>query len=202
MTVARQVLANPSITTQHYLKRLADSYTLFTFLRETPDVQSATKKLFSHGSIWLDTTVLLPIFADQLEENEISQKFSHLFRICNETGIELNVTPGIIEEINAHMNSSLSCSHCTTAEWIGRTPYLYHKYLKIGRPALEFPKWLSIFKGYERPEEDIAQYLHDFFGIKRQGLLEESRKVREDLRFAADRLWTNEHQSRRKKSVC
>ena len=196
ITAVQRMLAKPSNTTQRYLRRLSDSYTLFSFLNETPDVQSATRKLFSHGNIWLDTTVLLPIFAEQLEENNHG-KFTHLFQICHEQGMELNVTPGVIEEINAHMNFALSCSNYRSFEWRGRTPYLYYQYLQTGRSASEFKKWLTHFRGDERPDDDVAQYLHELFGIKRRGLFEESQKVDVNLRYAAERLWTNEHQERR-----
>jgi hypothetical protein len=162
-----------------------------------PDVQSATRKLFSHGSIWLDTTVLLPVFAEQIEENN-HRKFTRLFRICHEQKIELNVTPGVIEEINAHMNFSLSCANHHPSTWRGRAPYLYYQYLQTGRPASQFMKWLSYFRGDERPDDDVAQFLYDSFGIKRRSLIEESQMVESSLKSAADRLWTNEHQERRR----
>lgn len=48
--VTTTLLTSPSASTLKYLKLLADSYTLFSFLRETPDVQAVTKK-FSYTGI-------------------------------------------------------------------------------------------------------------------------------------------------------
>ncbi|MCK4681817.1 hypothetical protein KAT59_02170, partial [Candidatus Bipolaricaulota bacterium] len=197
-TTVRSLLVQPRESTQQYLRRLSNSYTLFSFLRETPDVQSATRKLFSHGTVWLDTTVLLPVFAEQLEEAEAQRRFSRLFQTCREVGIELCVTPGVILEINSHMNTALACSQYSPSSWRGRTPYLYYQYLHTGKPASEFSKWLSLFRGTERAEEDISQFLSDMFGVRRVGLSEETVKVDDDLRWAAGRLWAAAHQERRR----
>jgi len=192
------LLTQPEESTQKYLRRLSDSYTLFSFLRETPDVQSATRKLFSYGKVWLDTTVLLHVFAEQIEEDETQRKFSQLFLKCREVGIELYVTPGIILEINKHMNKARSCSDYQPSSWQGHTPYLYYQYLHAGKPASEFSKWLSLFRGNDQVDDDISQYLFEVFGIERVGLLEEATKVDENLRWAAERFWSNAHTERRR----
>lgn len=62
--VTRQILNTPSDATTELLRLLSTSYTLFAFLSEVPDVQRATKKLFERGTIWLDTSVLLPVLAE------------------------------------------------------------------------------------------------------------------------------------------
>lgn len=191
------LLTQPGESTQKYLRRLSDSYTIFSFLRETPDVQSATRKLFSYGKVWLDTTVLLHVFAEQVEEDETQRKFSQLLQTCCEAGIEFCVTPSVIQEILAHMNVALACSRRRPIDWNGRVPYLYNQYLQTGKPASDFAKWLSLFRGSERVEDDISQFLLDMFGIKRAGLLDEMAKVDEYLRYAAKRLWTEAHQERR-----
>jgi len=198
MTTVRSLLAQPEKSTQQYLRRLANSYTLFSFLRETPDVQAATRKLFSYGTIWLDTTVLLPVFAEQLEDDEDQKKFSRLFLKCREVGIKLCVTPGIILEINTHMNKALACSGYSPSSWKGYTPYLYYQYLHTGKPASEFSKWLSLFRGNDQVDDDISQYLFELFGIERVGLSEEAEKIDENLRWAAKRLWSNAHRERRR----
>jgi len=194
----RSILANPCESTQSYLRRLANSYTLFSFLNETPDVQSATRKLFSHGTIWLDTTVLLPLFAEQLEPNDGLRKFSRLFKTCRAAGMDLHVTPGVIDEINGHMAIALTCSHYSPISWRGRIPYLYYQYLHTGQQSSEFSKWLNLFRGDERPEDDIAQFLSEEFGITKRGLLDEAEKVDQSFRFAAERLWSAEHTQRRR----
>jgi len=78
-TTIQSLLAEPTDSTHLYLRRLANSYTLLSFLNQTPDVQSATRKLFSHGTIWVDTTVLLPLFAEQLEEDENTRRLTRIF---------------------------------------------------------------------------------------------------------------------------
>jgi len=182
-----------------HLRRLSNSYTLFSFLRETPDVQSATQKLFSYGKIWLDTTVLLPLFAEQLQEEESRRKFSRLILTARDSGIELRVTPGVIQEVNSHMNTAWGCFSQTT--WQGRIPFLYAQYLLTGKPMDNFSNWLSLFRGREQPEEDIAQFLHELFNIQRESLSEAADRGDQEVRYAADRLWTNAHYFRRRASI-
>lgn len=199
-TVIQSTLSEPLDSTYMYLRRLANSYTLLSFLNQTPDVQSATRKLFSYGTIWVDTTVLLPLFAEQLEENEEARRLTKTFGACVEAGIDLRVTTGIIQEVNAHMNNALMCSKYQPRTWRGRTPYLYYQYLRTGQAPQTFSKWLSLFRGNERQDDDILQYLGDTFGMKLQELDEAASKVNKELRWALDRLWTEAHTKRRKHS--
>ncbi len=197
--IIRDLLGNPSEPVQIYLKRLSNSYTLFSFLRETPDVQSATRKLLSHGKIWIDTTVLLPLFAERLYDEEGLHKLTRTFSVCRETGIELCVTRGIVQEVNSHMNNALACSRSAEQPWQGRTPYLYYQYLAAGNPPSGFGKWLSLFRGSERPEEDIILFLEDVLGIKQVELAEEAQKVEEELRWTVNALWEEAHRKRRQR---
>jgi hypothetical protein len=192
------LLAHANASTHLYLRRLANAYTLLSFLNQTPDVQSATRKLFSYGTIWVDATVILPLFAEQLEEEEEYRHLTKVFTACNNAGIEWRVTSGVIQEVNSHMNNALTCSQYQTGSWRGRIPYLYYQFLYTGRPPSDFRKWLSLFRGSERPEDDLAQFLYEFFGMKQQDLGEEARKVPDELRWAADRLWTAAHEHRRR----
>ena len=57
----RELMTNPPAEVQAHLRAKADAYTIFAFLGQTPDVQSAVSKMFSHGMIWLDTTIILAI---------------------------------------------------------------------------------------------------------------------------------------------
>lgn len=197
-TTIQAMLAEPTESTHRHLKRLANSYTLLSFLKQTPDVQSATKKLFSHGMVWVDTTVLLPLFAEQLEEDDSRRRLSRILAACAEAGTELRVTTGIIQEVNAHMNIALKCSQYQAGTWRGRTPYLYYQYLHTGSAPASFSQWLSLFKGTERPEDDLAQYLHDVFGIEKADLDEAAREMPDKLRWALDRLWADAHESKRR----
>ena len=201
IAVATQtVLREPDEVTQLYLRRLSSSYTLLSFLNQTPDVQSATRKLFSFGTIWLDTTILLPLFAEQLEDNESNRRFTKALLAANKAGIKLCVTSGVLQEVSTHMTRAIACSSQVSSEWRGRIPYIYRMYIQSGRSPVDFRKWLRTFRDFEQPEDDIAQYLNDFFNIKRRDLVEESRKVSDKLRWVANRLWTEAHNQRRQTS--
>jgi hypothetical protein len=180
---------------------MANSYTLLTFLNHTPDVQSATKKLFSQGTIWLDTTVLLPLLAERIEEDHTTWRLNEALIACAGAGVEWRITSGVIQEINAHMNIAWSCSTYHPGTWRGRIPYLCQKFMQTGRTTSEFRKWLSLFRGSERPEDDLAQFFNEVLGIKRQDLTDASRKVDNDLRWAVDRLWSAAHQERRRNTL-
>ena len=197
-TSVQAILGQADASTHLYLRRLANSYTLLSFLNQTPDVQSATRKLFAHGTVWVDTTVLLPIFAEQLEEDEDRQRFSRVFSACRSAGVEFRVTTGVLQEINSHMNNAEVCSQYTPGSWRGRVPYLYYQFLHTGQSRVDFRKWLSLFRGTERPEDDLAQFLADLFGMKREDLGDAVQQVDAELRWAADRLWSNAHKNRRR----
>lgn len=199
-TAVQSLLSQPDNSTQMYLRRLASSYTLFSFLNQTPDVQAATRKLFSYGTVWVDTTVLLPLIAEQLEESEQQRKLSKLFAVCRNAGIEFRVTPGVVQEINAHMNFAMACARYTPGIWQGRVPYLYWRYLQTGQTPAEFNKWILLFRGDERQHDDIAQFLRDAFDIERQELSETAHQVNSELRWAAERLWSDAHKHRRRHS--
>ncbi|MBB5982446.1 hypothetical protein [Kribbella solani] len=87
-----QVLDQPSESTQRHLRRLADAYTLFAFLRETPDVQKVVVKIFSEGDLWLDTTVILPLLAETLLLDRQARHYTVLLRAALDAGLRLYVT--------------------------------------------------------------------------------------------------------------
>jgi len=193
------MLIHPDEATQSYLRQLSSSYTLFSFLNQTPNVQAATKKLFSHGTVWLDTTVLLPLIAEQLEDEQ-QQRLLKILKACRNAGTEFRVTTGVIQEINAHMNNAITCSEYTPGIWRGRIPYLYSHYLQSGQSRTEFRIWISLFRGTERPDDDLIQYFDDLLGIKHENLHESAQQVNEDLRRTVDLLWSEAHKIRRKNS--
>lgn len=196
-TIIQSLLREADKPTRHYLRRLANSYTLFTFLNHTPDVQAATRKLFSQGTVWIDTTVLLPILAERSEEDQNTWRITEALLACGTAGVKWRVTSGVIQEINTHMNNAFFCSRYQAGSWRGRVPYLYHKFLQTGRSSTEFRKWLSLFRGTERPEDDLAQFLNDVLGVQRQDLADAAEEAGNELRWAADRLWTEAHKERR-----
>ena len=199
-TIIQTLLSEANTSTRNYLRRLANSYTLFTFLNHTPDVQSAVRKLFSHGTVWIDTTVLLPLLAERIEEDQEDWRLNKIVAACEQSGVEWRVTSGVIREIGAHMNVALKCSQSPANIWRGRIPYLYYKFIHSGKPPDEFGKWLSLFRGSELPEDDIAQFLLDVLGIQRHDLEEAALQVDVELRWAVERLWAEAHNKRRSRN--
>lgn len=139
----------------------------------------------------------LPLFVEQLEDNDQNRRFTKALLAANKAGIKLCITSGVLQEVSSHMSRAITCSNQANSEWRGLIPYIYKMYLQSGRPVGGFRKWLTTFRGSEQPEADIAQYLYDFFNIQRRDLLEVSRNVPGNLRWTADRLWTEAHNRRR-----
>lgn len=180
------------------LKKVADSYTLYAFLRETPDVQSVTKKIFSHGNIWLDTTIILPLLAETLIEDYEPKRYSHMVKSLVESGVSFFITSGVINEILHHIQISVICSSKGYGSWTGKVPFLYSNYLEHGNKPIGFLKWVELFRGTESPEDDLVDYLKEEWGIEFKNLSEESDKIDVNLRYAVERLWEEAHTKRRK----
>lgn len=191
----KEILALPNKAIGDYIKISSDAYTLLAFLAETPDVQAATKKLFGSGEIWLDTTVLLPLFAECVLPANV-RYFSELFRRTHEAGIRLYVTLGVLEEIERHFNL---CDICDKSEnWTGKIPYVYQRYVLSGKPIGGFKSWSEQFFGSVQPEQDIADYLLDEFGINVENIDRYSlRNVRDDVKDCVVNYWMDVHARRR-----
>lgn len=187
-----------SPTISKHLRSLADSYTLFAFLRETPDIQSAVQKMFSSGEIWLDTSILLPLFAEDLLEDDDSSQFRRLIRTAIDVGLKLRVTPGVIEEVERHVNRSLACSSADRAAWKGAIPYLFAYYITSGAPQASFSAWTKKFIGKARPEDDIIDFLRDEFKIEVTDISNDAEKAPSSIKGAIKEHWLRIHAQRRK----
>lgn len=154
--VTRLILNTPSDATTELLRLLSTSYTLFAFLSEVPDVQRATKKLFERGTIWLDTSVLLPVLAE-LAYPEDLRPFTTLMKNLSRAGTTLVVTEGVLEELERHLN--LCLTYTRAHDWEGRVPYVFSRYVESGRSLASFPSWLENIVGQHRPLDDIADFL-------------------------------------------
>jgi hypothetical protein len=190
--IVTSILNNPSTSTVEYLRLISDSYTLMSFLSETPDVQSVTRKLFAHGEMWLDTSVLLPLFAEKILP-EKDRPFSSALIQAKKSGAELYVTAGVIEEIERHISLSAKCAR--SQHWTGGMPYLYARYIIGGGKRDNFNSWIEQFKGDYNPEQDIADYLNDF-GIKIENP-STALNVPQDIRDAVTNYWQETHDRRR-----
>jgi hypothetical protein len=179
-----------------HLKILSDTYTLFAFLRETPDVQKATKKIFSFGKIWLDTTLILPLLADQLREDDSARRFSYIIKNLVASGVQVFLSEAAVNEVLNHIRLSLACAGLGQ-QWKGRIPYLFSQYIQDGRDRSRFADWAGQFRGFERPELDIKEFFLEEYGIKYEELSLDYSGADEKIRFAVDRLWREAHKTRR-----
>ena len=190
------LFTEPSTDVQHHLRSKADAYTLLAFLGQTPDVQSAVSKMFSHGTIWLDTTIVLPLIAEVLIPNG-RQRFTQMLKIASSSGLELRATPGVIEEVERHINRCLTYVHMHHSQWSGGIPFLVDAYIRSGRAPISFASWIENFEGRERSEDDLAEYFEEFFNVKRESLEEEVDKATRDILVAVQEAWHTAHARRR-----
>lgn len=197
MAAINEILHSSNEIVRKHLRALSDSYTLFAFLRETPDVQAATKKIFSHGNIWLDTTVILPLIIESLEQNDIDKRYTSIVSALNESGVKMFVTDGVVQEMLHHIQLSEACSERQISEWKGRVPFLFYHYTELGYNPAHFRSWTNKLRGHERPEDDIADFLEVNFKIQVKPLHDESGSVDTSLRHCVERLWSNAHEKRR-----
>jgi hypothetical protein len=192
-----RVLDSPSSRMNAYLRRLSDSYTLFAFLRQTPDVQKVVLSIFSEGSIWLDTSAILPLIGESIIDDHTRRHYTQLLRSAVDAGISLHATPGVIEEVERHLNRCVAFSRSTRESWNGRTPFIYSAYILSGRSSTDFLTWQDQIRGRERPEEDVQDYLEEVFSISTVSLEEIADGAPIELRAAVQELWMEQHDRRR-----
>lgn len=182
-----------------YLRSISDSYTLMAFLRETKDVQSSVKKLFSNGKIWLDTSIVLPLLAETLIDNSAMRQYSNMLGSAQKAGLKLRIINGIAEEVNGHINRCLACARTHSSNWLGDIPFLYSLYIQSGRNISQFAAWVELFKGSEKPIDDLFDYLQEFHQIEFESLEDEAFQVDIDLRGAVQEIWRESHEYRSKR---
>jgi len=195
------LMVDPPETVRPYLRSLSDTYTLFAFMRETPDVQSAVVKMFSEGEIWLDASVVLPLFAEELLD-EPSRSHGLMLRAATEAGIKLYVTDGVVQELASHVNRSRGYrSALSRGEAYGAEPFLLSAYRLSGRPMLEFEAWADNFCGHSRQEDDVADYLEEEFGIHVAPLIEFVAQLDAQLTVNAKEIWheARDHKDEKRK---
>lgn len=193
-----EVLERPSASVRRYLHRLADAYTVFAFLRQTPDVQKVVLSMFSGGELWLDTTIILPLFAEVLLDDPSDRYYHALIRAAKDAGLRLYATDGVVEEVERHVNRCVAFARIGPGTWRSRVPFLSTAYALSGRARASFADWVERFRGTAEPEEDIREYLYDMHGIERRNLLKESEEAPSDLRAAVQEVWYQAHERRRK----
>ena len=188
------ILVRPTANIQKYLRALANAYTLLAFLRQVPDVQRAVMKLFSYGRIWLDTSAILPLLAEMLLDEE-ERSYTRTLQFACDAGMDLYVTPGVVEELYSHIRHSVSCQQLE-GKWRSRTPFLYSAYLWSGRPVEDFSRWTVQFAGSNRPLQDIQEFLFEMAKINQRSLVDEVESAPTELRWAVEQYWRNVHRGR------
>jgi hypothetical protein len=191
------VLDRPSSEVREHLRRVADAYTLFAFLRQTPDVQKVLLQIFSEGEIWLDTSAILPLIGESLIEDPDERSYTLLLRAAIDAGLSLHVTEGVLEEVERHLNRCIAFTHSSNHTWEGRTPFIYSAYILSGRPSAQFLAWQEEIRGTSRPLEDVQLYLHDEFAINVKSLADHADSGSTPLRGAVQDLWSASHDKRR-----
>jgi hypothetical protein len=193
--VIMEVLAQTSELTTQHLKRIADAYTLFAFLRQTPDIQKVIVQVFSQGDIWLDTTAILPLIAESMIDEAGERYYTQLLGSAVDAGLKLFLTDGVLEEVERHINRCISFS--ASSNWQGRTPFIYSAYILSGRPAVDFRSWAETIRGNSRPVDDVRDYLSEEFNIGLRSLTSMADRASVELRGAVQELWREAHDARR-----
>lgn len=196
-TAILRVFDGPSEESRNHLRKMIDAYTLFAFLRLTPDVQKTLVKVFSEGDIWLDTSAVLPLLGEMLVNAESERHYTNLFAAARSAGLNLYVTDGVVEEIQSHLHKCASVASRKASEVIGSLPFVYATYVLSGKNPAAFVEWLEEIRGNARPEEDIRTFLKHYFGIERKSLADLADKADTDLRGAVQELWNEAHDRRR-----
>jgi hypothetical protein len=197
-TTIERTLIQHSDTAQQLLRAVVDGYTLFAFLRETPNVQSAVTKLFAQGEFWLDTTAVLPLMAERLLSPE-KRGYGTILRAATDAGARLYVTPGVVDELSSHIDISLQAWR-NPGTWRSRTPFLLQAFLWSGRPSNQFSQWIEYFRGSARPEDDLTMFLLEECRISVVGFADLLTNVPDDLRWQSDSYWESVHGQRRRRS--
>lgn len=195
-----ETLERPSEEMRAHLRRLADAYTMYAFLRQTPDVQKAVLSIFSGGELWLDTNVILPLLAETLLEDPGERRYTTIMRAALDAGLKLFVTDGVLEELESHLYLCLAFARTETGAWRSRVPFLYAAYTLSGRARREFASWLENFRGFENPVEDVREYLAEVHAIDRRNLKAQADSAPTDLRAAVQEVWYEVHEQRRNRS--
>ncbi|WP_217569473.1 hypothetical protein [Streptomyces sp. GbtcB7] len=188
--VISSIVNNSFGVTRDYMRGRLESYTLFSLLQATPDVQKTVIKLFSGGVIWLDANLILPVLAEELADDE-NRAFTRLLEAARDCGISLRVTSGIVEEVASHMRRSLAYARVAGQgkRWDGDVPFLAAAHAAGGRETAALGSWLENFRGGEQPLEDVADYLSEVHGIRVQELNDEAATADIELRGAVQEIW-------------
>ncbi len=194
------VLTEPSEPIQDFFRAYADAYTLFAFLRETPDVQSAVVKLHSIGEIWLDASMVLPVMAETLIDDAAGRRFTNMLAAARECGLKLRVTEGVLEELESNTWNTIQYARKSNT-WRSTEPFLAKAFVLSGRQLAELPTWMAEFRGTIRPREDLGVFLTEEHGIEVGSLERYSDAASTELRAVVQEAWHTAHERRRQEGA-
>lgn len=196
----RDLLSASDERVNRYLEAISDSYTLFTLFQQSDDAQAITNKFFVGGSIWLDTSIVLPLIGESLQEPEF-RGVTNVINAAKSAGTRFFVTDGVIEEVERHFNRCaiyVSISQGNGGQtWRGNRPYLILSYLLQGRRVEGFRKWSETFVGDVDQQRDLKDYLSKIHSISVANLDEACKAVSDELRVAVTEFWNHVHEERR-----
>lgn len=195
-----RLLQEPTSATLHYLHAIKNAYTLFAFLRETPNVQLAITKVFAGGELFLDTSVILPLMAEQLLDPE-ERPYTRLFEAARSAGVELRTTLGVVEELVSHL-ARCRTAYRLGATFRGSTPFLLNAHTWSGRRPDQFLAFVEEFAGEARSESDLVAFLVEERGITAMSLEKDLMSARDDLRWQITEFWREVHLKRRDSYYC
>ncbi|UNS98976.1 hypothetical protein MMF93_22840 [Streptomyces tubbatahanensis] len=188
--VISSIISDSTGAVREYMRGRLESYTLFSLLQATPDVQKTVVKLFSGGTIWLDANLILPVVAEDLAE-EKDRSYTRMLEAARTCGISLRVTRGVVEELSSHMRRSLAYARVVGQgkAWDGDVPFLASAHAASGEPAGALGSWLERFRGTEQPIEDVLEYLEEVHGVRVKDLHDEAEAVDVEIRGAVQEIW-------------
>jgi len=184
----RSVLAEPGPVFQPYLRNLADAYILLAFLRQTPQVDKALGTLFGQGVLVLDTTVILPCFAETLLPPG-QRIFTTTLRAAREAGLDVHITRGVLEEVDIHLNNSLNCYRMPPGQWTGQAPFVLRHWQQHAKGGSDFATFVRQFRGPNNPADDIADFLASVSGATLIDLAEPTQNADLATRGQITELW-------------
>ena len=161
--VMQILFSDSDSSTEEYLRSKACAYALLAFLKKTPNVKKVCRRI-AGGNVWLDACILLPLLAETLQEPD-RRYYTRLIHNAASGDMKLYVTRGVLEEVHAHMNRSLACSHYSITEWRGSIPYLFMAYCESGEAAVDFTDWIYGFHGDSDYVGNLASYLADELSV-------------------------------------
>lgn len=185
--VVTGALVAPSPAIQSYLRGLADAYTLLAFLQDTPDVQRAVSTLFSRGRLICDTYVLLPCLVESVLPRE-QRRYTNLLSVAREAGMTLEVTDGVLNEIERHLSGSLMCSRTPRGQWRSRVPLVLRMWREFKGSGAGLPDFIETVVG-DRPLDDIAGFLESEVGVGRVNLTSARLALPEKDRWQFAEIW-------------